>query len=113
MMSSRKAKGKGKMSVSKGSRFVNVDAQNRYETLTGKPVIYERGFQIEVQGWSMKYIEHIRRQGWDSFCHPREDAILQWVYEFYTNAPSIKIIRWWYGERLLIFLQRLLTTFST
>ncbi|KAK8913544.1 hypothetical protein KSP39_PZI023706 [Platanthera zijinensis] len=35
----------------------------------------------------MKYIEHIREQGWNSFFHPRDEAILSWVYEFYANAP--------------------------
>ncbi|KAK8954232.1 hypothetical protein KSP39_PZI001911 [Platanthera zijinensis] len=80
-------KDKGKMSFKKGARFVNDEAQNRYESLKGESVIYERGFQIEVRGWSMKYIEHIREQGWNSFCHPRDEAILSWVYEFYANAP--------------------------
>ncbi|KAK8943886.1 hypothetical protein KSP40_PGU004991 [Platanthera guangdongensis] len=58
----------------------------RYELLKVKPVIYERGFQLEVRGWSQAYVRQIDKFGWTSFCHPRTDAVLPWVYEFYTNA---------------------------
>ncbi|KAK8945170.1 hypothetical protein KSP39_PZI007645 [Platanthera zijinensis] len=25
--------------------------------------------------------------GWETFCHPRTEAVLPWVYEFYANTP--------------------------
>ncbi|KAK8943192.1 hypothetical protein KSP39_PZI008839 [Platanthera zijinensis] len=34
----------------------------------------------------MKYVNQIRALQWESFCHPRTEAILSWVYEFYANA---------------------------
>lgn len=90
MASQKKNKGKTVASKKADTRFVNDAALIRFDLVKDKSVIYERGFQIEIRGWSMTYIEHIRQQGWDSFCHPRTEAILQWVHEFYANPTTIR-----------------------
>ncbi|KAK8958519.1 hypothetical protein KSP40_PGU015019 [Platanthera guangdongensis] len=41
---------------------------------------------MEARAWSLKYVNQIRALQWESFCHPRTEAILPWVYEFYANA---------------------------
>lgn len=66
--------------------FMNNEAQARFEVLKSKPVIFERGFRIEARQCSTVYVQQIQKQGWSSFCHPRTEAILRWVHEFYANA---------------------------
>ncbi|KAK8935875.1 hypothetical protein KSP39_PZI013701 [Platanthera zijinensis] len=79
-------KGREKVVANKHTRFINEEAKARYELLKAKPIIYERGFQLEVRGWSQAYVRQIEKFGWNSLCHPRTEAVLPWVYEFYANA---------------------------
>ncbi|KAK8918957.1 hypothetical protein KSP39_PZI021671 [Platanthera zijinensis] len=79
-------KGKGKVVVYKDDRFVNDEARVRYDLVKLKQVIFERGFEMEMKYWSKGYIDNMQKQGWSTFCHPRTEAILPWVYEFYANG---------------------------
>lgn len=86
-MAPKKNKGKGKeIAREKDNRFVNEQARQRYESLQSIPFIYERGFIMEKRGWSVSYAAQIQALGWESLCHPRTEAVLPWVYEFYSNA---------------------------
>ncbi|KAK8967931.1 hypothetical protein KSP40_PGU015782 [Platanthera guangdongensis] len=41
---------------------------------------------MEIREWSRAYVGHIKALSWEIFCHPRTEAVLPWVYEFYANA---------------------------
>ncbi|KAK8948521.1 hypothetical protein KSP39_PZI005730 [Platanthera zijinensis] len=41
---------------------------------------------MEMKYLSKGYVDSMQKQGWTSFCHPRTEAILPWVYEFYANG---------------------------
>ncbi|KAK8934638.1 hypothetical protein KSP39_PZI014972 [Platanthera zijinensis] len=41
---------------------------------------------MENREWSRVYVGHIKALRWETFCHPRTEAVLPWVYEFYANA---------------------------
>ncbi|KAK8913802.1 hypothetical protein KSP39_PZI024474 [Platanthera zijinensis] len=45
---------------------------------------------MEKRVWSVTYAERIQTLQWEAFCHPRTEAILPIVYEFYANAKSIE-----------------------
>lgn len=70
----------------KDIRFINDEARERFDLLKSKTVIYERGFHIEARGWSHSYVQQIETLGWTTFWHPRTEAMLPWVQEFYANA---------------------------
>lgn len=81
-----KGKGKAKETARKHIRFINEEAQQRFEMIHAIPMIFERGFKMETRAWSLSYTLQIHALGWETFCHPRTEAILSWVYEFYANA---------------------------
>lgn len=68
-------------------KFVNEEANSRYNKLQSLRCIFERGFMIEEKAWSAFFVNQIDTLGWHTFCHPRCEAVLPWVYEFYANAP--------------------------
>ncbi|KAK8960968.1 hypothetical protein KSP40_PGU009385 [Platanthera guangdongensis] len=41
---------------------------------------------MEKRSWSLSYTQQIQALQWETLCHPRDEAILPWVYEFYSNA---------------------------
>ncbi|KAK8965716.1 hypothetical protein KSP40_PGU020158 [Platanthera guangdongensis] len=41
---------------------------------------------MEIREWSRAYVGHIKALSWETFCHPRTEVVLPWVYEFYANA---------------------------
>ncbi|KAK8921779.1 hypothetical protein KSP39_PZI020837 [Platanthera zijinensis] len=45
---------------------------------------------MEHRGWSANYVRRINLFGWERFCHPRKEAIVSWVHEFYANLKFQK-----------------------
>ncbi|KAK8968848.1 hypothetical protein KSP40_PGU019368 [Platanthera guangdongensis] len=41
---------------------------------------------MEKRAWSLSYTQQIQALQWETLCHPQDEAILPWVYEFYSNA---------------------------
>ncbi|KAK8934283.1 hypothetical protein KSP39_PZI015012 [Platanthera zijinensis] len=87
----RSSKKKGKEVVREPVvKFSSEAVEYWFRSLKALPFIFERGFNMEKRAWSVTYAERIKALQWEAFCHPRTEAILPMVYEFYANAKSIE-----------------------
>lgn len=90
MSSKKKGKGKTTKLTKKNIKFINDDAVQRFEIIKVMPLIFERGFKMEKRGCSLPYVLQIHELHWETFCHPRTEVVLPWVFEFYANARSME-----------------------
>ncbi|KAK8961184.1 hypothetical protein KSP40_PGU017081 [Platanthera guangdongensis] len=89
-------KGKGKEAASRIEKFTGEDALMRFQFLKTIPLIYEREFRIVKRWWSLNYVNQMQTLKCNTFCHPRIEAVLSWVFEFYANAKFVD------GDKVLV-----------
>jgi len=68
--------------------FVDEKAKERHQRVVKKGILWERGFRLDTEKEDSDLRKKVEERKWQKFCSHTEEVVLNWILEFYSNAPS-------------------------